>query len=237
MIRTNSFRSLAFIGLAGTCLVVASACTTRVAVDDDGSGAGGGGTGGSGGTCSLYDDQSASSTVTVSIVNDSGVTIYLPSRCGALTPTIEPATGYDGANYVYDDSCLSTCEHLRTGEPIVCTAEACALETIAIEPGMSHELLWDGTGLESAEMPAACWLSADYGPSCEQIVVAPAGDYTVGLVAYDGCNGDCTCEGGVCWGEASGNPGYADDTRFSFPGDGSVEIVFGPCAFGCAEED
>jgi hypothetical protein len=235
MMRTNSIASLAaIIALAAT-----AACTTNVAFDDDGGGAGGsgasGGTGGTGGTCSVYDDQTSPSTVTVTVRNDTGMTIYLPTSCGQLMPNIEPSAGFDGTSYTYDDSCLSTCEDLQTGEPIACTAEACALTSIAIAHGATYQLEWDGTGLKNTEMPAACWNTADYGPNCSQIVTAPGGDYSVGLQAFDSCEGDCACDGGVCWGSAVGNEGLHDNAGFSFPEDGSVEILFGACAFGCAD--
>jgi hypothetical protein len=226
----------------------ALACGDTVDFDDNGSGGSGasggngghggdGGSGGKGGQCALYEDESGSE-VTFRIVNDSSQAIYLPTNCGALTPTIQPQDGDDGAFYGNRyGGCFASCEDWQQGEPPVCTAEACALTTQRIEPGGSYDFVWQGTGLVQATMPDACYFDATYASGeCTQVIEAPEQTYQFDIPGYMDCVGECVCqEDGQCFGEAGGVEGYHDVTTFDHPDEALVEVVFGPCTFGCAD--
>jgi hypothetical protein len=227
--------TMMMVGLASTL-----ACTTDVQFRGGGGGHGAsGGNGGSGGTnaCTAFKDAQGDGVVTLRVQNDTGIAIYLPTSCGQLMPSIEPIGSNDATQYVYDDSCLSTCEDLQNGDPLACTADACAQITRRIQPGGHVDIAWDGTGLAQAQMPDACFFDSSYGPSCAQIVSAPAGSYGVDLRAYDSCaSGDCQCEpDGTCFDDVAGLEAYPDGTIIDYPNDSLVQVTFGPCAFGCAE--
>jgi hypothetical protein len=229
--------TMMLVGLASTV-----ACTTDIQFRGSGGSGGSGASGGNGGNggndvCSAFKDGAGEGTVTLRVQNDTGIPIYLPTSCGKLMPTIEHIAEDDPTQYVYDDSCLSTCEDLQSGDPIVCTAEACALITLLIEPGQHIDVAWDGTGLTQTEMPAACFADASYGPSCSQIVSAPSGSYAVDLRAYDSCaNGPCQCQpDGTCFDDVGGLEAYPDPAVIEYPADDLVTVTFSFCAFGCPE--
>ena len=95
---------------------------------------------------------------------------------------------------------------------------------------------WDGTGLISTEMPDACFYNSLDGPVCAQIIAAPAGSYSVDMVAYDACSSDdCQCDtNGTCFSDVSGNMAKPDPVTFEHPTTDLVQVTFGPCAFtGC----
>jgi hypothetical protein len=220
----------------------AAACTTSVEFEGSSSGSGASsssattGSGAAGGTCGAYADQTGTA-VTLRIVNETGVPLYLPTLCGVVIHDIEPKGGADGNEYGYlGTGCLSSCEDLQKDGPIACAADACALVAQRVEPGATLEASWHGSGLHPTEMPVQCWFDATYGNQCQQIVAAPAGDYRYDLRGYDSCGPECSCdETGQCFGEASGLEAYHDPAVIQVPGTQVVDVVFGPCAFGCAD--
>ncbi|HHH27921.1 MAG TPA: hypothetical protein ENK57_06210 [Polyangiaceae bacterium] len=219
------------------------ACGDSVAFDSSGGGGtgagGGGGNGGDGGdgdVCALYEDA-AGSDVTFRIENGTGQPIYLPTDCGVLRPTIEPGDG-DGETYYGNPygGCFASCETWQQGEPPVCTAGACALTTLRLEAGEIYEFVWSGTAMRQEDMPAACWFDEQYVGECTRVIEAEAQSYLFDLRAYSECIGECSCEqSGQCYGEAGGLEGFHDVATFTYPEAGTVDVVFGPCAFGCAD--
>ena len=201
-----------------------------------GSGASGGSGGsGAGGACAAYADATSPGTTTVRFHNEAGVPIYLPSMCDTPSFTIEPDSGPDGNTYVYETSCLQTCQDLQTQDQYACGA--CAPSSYLIPPGGTLEVPWDRRGLRNqVQMPAACWHSTQGSQTCSQFVAAPAGTYQVQAIGYATCNGfdgACQCDaGGHCNGDASGQEAYADWITFQ-SSDGAVDVVFGVCAFPC----
>lgn len=184
----------------------------------------------------MYDDASGSD-VTFRIQNDTGQAIYVPTDCGVVRPTIQPQAGGDDTTYTNPyGGCFASCETWQQGEPPVCTADACALTTLRIEAGDTHELVWSGTALRGEEMPQACWFDEQYGLECTRVIEAEAQSYQFDIQAYSECVGECTCEdSGQCYGEAGGVEGLHDAVSFSYPDADTVDVVFGPCAFGCPE--
>lgn len=200
-----------------------------------GGGSGGiGGSGGAGGACAAYADQPGQGSVKVVFRNNSGQTIYLPGMCAGVDYLIVGAV--DGTSgYVYDKSCLQTCEDLQSSYPFVCGA--CQPTTYRIEHGGTYETTWDGTRLlNNVAMPEACWFDGGNQSACSQIFAATAGKYHLEAYGYSGCEGGCTCDpSGICFGSAAGSPAYHNPVQFNFPADKTVEVLFDTCAFGCPE--
>lgn len=218
------------MGAAGLALALAAGCGSSV---DDG-GAGAGGTGG-GGVCGGFADEESAASVTVRFRNDSMQTIYLPAQCGSLNYTIEPAGGSDGVSYTFGGGCLQTCEDLQTQSQIACAP--CQETSYQLLPGATREVVWAGTGLQGGiEMPTACWDSPETAGTCGRIVAAPAGTYRAGAIGFSSCGDECTCDAeGLCVGNTMGLEAYHEPVSFAFPSAAPVEVVFGVCAFGCAE--
>lgn len=219
-------------------------CGSNATIDDGGEGGSGnaggsgaagatGGNGGKGGECTAYADEPSLGSVTIRFVNDSGLPIYLPASCSTPGFELLPIEGEDGTAYHYDPSCLQTCETLQSEDPFFCGA--CAPTSFLIEPGESLEVAWNGLRLDGGvDMPDACWKSTEFNDSCAQLLTAAAGEYRIVANGFAGCTGECTCtEEGQCDGEAGGQEAFADPTTFTFPGDTTVDVVFGPCAFPC----
>ena len=154
-----------------------------------------------------------------------------------MRPDIQ-AAGSDADTYYGNayGGCFASCETWQQGEPPVCTAEACALTTLVIEAGETYEIVWAGTALRQEDMPQQCWFDEQYGLECTRVIEAEAESYQFDLRAFSECIGECTCEdNGQCYGEAGGAEGFHDGVTFAYPDAATVDVVFGPCAFGCAE--
>ena len=82
-------------------------------------------------------------------------------------------------------------------------------------------------------MPAACYLQPQ-GGGCQEIVSAPPSKYGIAAFAFSSCGAGCTCDPtGICAGSTDGAQASADPVTFGFPGESTVDVVFGPCAFDC----
>jgi hypothetical protein len=225
------------VTVAASLALAMAACGSNVATPGEGGG-GQGGTGGNiggaGGTCTTYADESGQKTVTVRFKNQTSQPIYLPGMCSGVQYAIRPTGGDDGTSYVYETSCLQTCEELQTDYPFDCGA--CAPLTYKLDAGQSLDVTWSGTHIQHGiSMQQQCWFDTPLG-TCSQIHAAAAGQYTVDVMGYSQCSGDCTCDpSGSCYGDPSGLMAYPNPASFSFPSDDLVEVVFDFCAFGCAD--
>ncbi len=240
-------------------LGVVAGCNSSVSVDETDGGLGGsaaaapkggsnaGGTSNEGGTmegggppsdiCASYDDESALSSLTIRIHNDTGAPIYIPGNCSVPQYGLTSKAGATDVTYPYSSGCNLSCEDRQNyvGD-IDCSA--CAPSAIVINHGDSYAFTWDGTGVRFENMPASCWKKFSPGETCPRRLVAPTGDYFVDVTAFTDCEGwdntsDCTCEEGVCAGTASGIVGIPDNPSITYPSAGIAELHFGPCAFGC----
>jgi hypothetical protein len=241
-------------------LALATGCGSTVNEDDEasaGSGAAGSGTGagatggdtgastssngsgaaGGGDACAAFDDQPGTGTVTVRFRNDSQFPVYLPSNCSFVQYDIRPSSGDDGLTYAYDLSCTQTCEALQTESQYVC--DACAPSSWLLSPGATLDVPWDGTAIQRVPMPASCWYEGMASGDCTQVLGAGADTYRVEAFGFGACESftnapTCECSPeGECFGTASGASATADVSEFDHPGTSLVEVVFGPCAFGC----
>lgn len=230
----------------GGLLLGLAACGNSVDTNDGGAGGtggtggtggniGGGGTGG-GGECAGYADEVGPGTVKVVFRNNTTQPIYLPGMCSEVDYQIKPSVA-DGSSYVYETSCLQTCEELQTSPQYLCGA--CQSLTYRVEAGSTLETTWDGTRLQQdLAMPEGCWFDQGFPSSCNQILAASPGQYKVDVLGYSECQGECACdaESGACvGGSVGGLMAYPNPASFSFPSANTVEVLFDTCAFGCPE--
>jgi hypothetical protein len=227
------------IGSAAVLLWVIG-CGSSVQLDDDGDGGSGnsggtGGTGGIAGKCDAFRDAPDGDAVTIRFRNESGLNVYIPGTCDDVALNLDPVAGpLERPAYWFDRSCLQTCEDLQSEGRFEC--DACAPSVFLIPPGGTIETRWTGTGLAPSAMPAECFEYPEEASSCSAISAAPSGDYAVSATGFDSCPG-CECDGenGRCFGNASGLQAFSDSKVFSYPSANMIEVVFGVCAFGCAE--
>jgi hypothetical protein len=255
-------RSLAHGIVVVACL---SACTGSVwdgtatstssggqsAGSSSGSGAASSSSPGTPASCANFADHSGLASVTMHLINDTGQPILIspgPACWKSMTTypfSILPAAGSDGAVYPgvsaggthtcgFRLTSSSQCEDCGGGygfpeDPYPMLA-----------PGGTLDLPWHGTGNRVASMPPECfmragslceWASPSTNTDCERVVAAPAGSYVVTAQAFPTC-GDCTTSPCSCHGP---NPVTSEPATFAFPGTSVVDVVFGPCAFGCAD--
>ena len=210
-------------GTSGSTASTASGKTTAVGTGTT--------TTSSGNTCSIYDDRKGSGSMVVRFENQSGLPIYLPMSCGQILFDLKELGSMDAPPFVFDHSCLQTCHDLQTQTPIACGA--CAPSSFLLQPGQTHDVTWDGTGLKSGVMmPSSCYLMPE--PSCSEIVAAPSGTYEVLATGYASCGANCTCDAsGICQGTAGGEQATSNSAQATFPSQNLVQVVFGPCAFPC----
>jgi hypothetical protein len=236
------------MGLLGLTLAALMGCGSSVS-EESHAAAGSGGSGGSGsgghtsassgtgGACAAFADQEGVAKVTLHVKNQSPMAIYMPGLCSGIDYTIRPEAGSDGTSYTFDGSCLQTCEGLQTEPPFLC--DACAPSSYVIPAGGSRDIVWEGTGLRTADMPAACWFQpGSTVGGCGQIFAAPSGSYRVEATGYAQClgadDGGCECNAdGQCFGPPSGQQAWVSPVTFDFPGAAEVDVVFDTCAFGC----
>ena len=256
---------MVLMGAAGLAAAALAGCGSTVNDDDEatsgsgasgsgasgsgasGSGASGGGTTtGTGGTnqCSGFEDQTGSAEVTIRFRNEAPVPVYIPGTCSFVDYDIRPSSGEDGIDYANNLTCTQTCQQLQTEPAYVC--DACAPSAWLVPPGGSLEVSWDGTGVKQEAMPDACYLDGQspFGDTCSRLVAAQANTYRVEVTGFGTCEGfdepggPCACtEEGECMGSATGAQALADVSEFAYPGVTGVEVVFGPCAFGCPPDD
>jgi hypothetical protein len=212
-------------------LAIAPGCGASASSGTGGESSGGAG----GGACGGFADEQSITSVTIRFRNDTPTSIFLPGTCSGVDYTIAPDGGSDGLYYTFDTSCLQTCQSSQTQPPIECGP--CQPSMYLISPGMTRDVVWRGTGLDpSVIMPPACWAIPGSGGMCSRVVDAPAGTYRVEASAHLACGPGCTCDpSGVCSGTPTSPPVTSDPVTFTFPSTGVVEVVFGACAFGCAD--
>ena len=210
-------------------------CTTTLFSGPDQGGNGGSGGGGSE-VCETFEDTTEASPLSVRVTNDTIANIYVTADDCDTTPYPDLFDA-DGKALVYRNhgNCGFTCEMLQSGPP-VCTAEACAAPpVVVIAPGGSFEMgTWNGTVLDSTEMPLACHFEPfDDRGSCDQRIAAPAGDYEVGVRIYSAieCIGEsCSCDfvDGSCQipfeAAVVGEP-RVQKVAVTHPGDDVVDVV------------
>lgn len=235
---------ISMVGAAILGLATVVGCNgTVTGVGGSGGSGGTGGTGGVGGTggtgggeCASFADQPGTASVTVRFRNDTGQPVYLPTQCGGgIDYTIDLPGGADAPVYVFDHSCLQTCAALQTEPQYECGV--CQPTVFRLDPGATHDVVWDGTGLFFQwSMPAECWEQPSSNLSCQQIVTAAPALYDVSAIGHSSCDGPCTCDAqGLCFGSPSGQVAQSDPQTIYFPEEALVEVIFNVCAFGCAD--
>jgi hypothetical protein len=174
--------------------------------------------------CQAWVDYPGTASLTVHFVNQTAQTLYLPALCdGRVSFALTTPNGPSDYTYVYDTSCLQTCQALQTQPPYACGV--CAPTALSLAPGQARDFAWDGTALEGVLMDPACFLGPS-GGTCSQKRTSPQGIYTASASAFTSCSGTCSCDPqGVCTGTPSGQT-FLGAATFPFTGTSSVEVVF-----------
>lgn len=190
-------------------------------------------------SCDEYVDAAPAAEVTVRFRNDGAAPIYVGSTggCGDVPPfAIRDEAGV--AHPFYLGACAYSCEDLQEHDG-VCAADCAIPPVFLVAPGGHYDMTWNGTVLETVEMPDACFASAQ-GGECQQVVVAADGTYELSGEVFSeatGCDPSggtepCTCTpsaDGWCQLDYTASVGGAPRTAtatLAFPGGSLVEIVF-----------
>ncbi len=210
-----------------TAATALSACDTTITpFDDDGA------------VCAGFEDTTQTTDVAVTVRNDGASPIYITGLGCDASVDLRLYDANDQLLAYRERVCQFTCSELQETDA-VCAADCALPPVVMIAPGGTYELAWNGTVLDAVGMPPGCYLSPDLaGDTCEQRVVAPAGEYALEITAYDGSfcpldmEGACECEPdatGSCtvdiYMEVSGE-GRTGRTALSFPAEDRAEIVF-----------
>jgi hypothetical protein len=245
MIARTTFASLAALALA------TAACGGTVNDRDDADQGAGGSTGsgtpgstgngasgttgstGTGGACAGYQDADGSGEVTLRVTNNAPQDVYIPRDCDAGKFGI---LGEDGQDWHQDLSCELSCQELQTSPQVLCGA--CQPSVIQVPSFGSVDLVWRGTGLQTLDMPEACYFDQAFSETCHQVVAAPAQLYRIHVPGYAQCQSfdgeSCECADGICQGaEVAGFEGFHDEAQLDYPAMNTVNVVFDTCAFGC----
>ncbi len=142
------------------------------------SASGAAGAGGGGGTaavaemaCSNYMDES-SWTLLVQITNRRSQVVYVGQQ-GATCETTRPFAVHDGARTLLPalEKCQSSCQQLMQAGPTTCPLACAAPSTIALQPGETLKVPWDGRFGVPQTLPQSCASAAAVGAtSCVQAV-------------------------------------------------------------------
>lgn len=189
--------------------------------------------------CASFDDEAEEQSVTVTVRNDTTGPLFWSNDIGCVSFLSLQVTDPDGNARTWRAGglCQFTCEILQQEGPD-CPAMCPLPPVIYIEPGGSYDEEWTGLVHEERSMPEACYLSPlqPGDQPCQQLVVAPAGDYTMTARAWtelsDCAGGSCLCQpdaSGSCAVDTMGTiTGAAVEASASvnYPDEATVEIVF-----------
>jgi hypothetical protein len=99
---------------------------------------------GGGGLCARYDDQTATVTVSVKVVNATAAPIYLGDTSGcSVAPIYTLADASGSVEQLVSDACGHTCEDLQTQGPS-CPNLCAVPPVIHVDPGGSYSTTWSG---------------------------------------------------------------------------------------------
>lgn len=187
----------------------AAGAMSIAAAGGGGSSGGGAGSGGAAGTsmagasgapampCSSYADESPWSLV-VHISNEMKETLYL----GQDTMTCEIERLFqvaDGARTALPalEGCRTSCDALMQSGPATCPTVCAAPVTIALEPGQSLDVPWDGRFGVEHSLPASC-ASAGAGASLQCVQARRVEPSVYTFSARAGTRRQCLDASGAC---------------------------------------
>jgi hypothetical protein len=164
-----------------------------------GSGGAAGAANGTGGVveCSSFVDQTGW-TLPVHIKNEMSQTLYL----GQDTMACEVKRLFqveDGSRTILPslDTCHSSCQAMMETGPVQCPAVCATPSTVALEPGQSITLPWDGLFGVEQTLPQQCLGAGVQGPAvCTQAKRIEANAFT--FIATAGTRRECLQPGGTC---------------------------------------
>lgn len=138
-------------------------------------------------------------TVTITVENQSGGPVWLATTiemwgCAPL-PVVAIADAEGAAVEYLTEACEPwDCASLMKLSDCSSVCHSCGVPDWGrLDDGVSAVVNWPGVWLTALEMPAACASGTMCQRACKRIDQAPAGLYTLEVVAYHACTGDCTC--------------------------------------------
>jgi hypothetical protein len=133
----------------------------------------------------------------VQIKNERSQVVYVGQK-DAECETTRPFDVLDGARELLPalEPCQSSCQQLMQGGPATCPQACVAPSTIALQPGETLKVPWDGRYGVPHTLPSACASAAAQGvTACVQAAHVEANVFT--FVAHAGTARQCLA-GGTC---------------------------------------
>jgi hypothetical protein len=166
--------------------------------------AGSGSSAGGAVSCSSYADA-AGYTLPVHIKNSSSITLYV----GPQDSTCQVERLFqleDGARHLLPslDGCHTSCQQLMQTGPVSCPLACTAPSTVALAPGQTIDVPWDGRFGVPQTLPTQCLPAASTAPaSCVQAAQVQAAPFT--FIARAGTERICLDPSGTCACTANSN--------------------------------
>jgi hypothetical protein len=101
--------------------------------------------------------------------------------------------------------CVASCQAVMAGSAATCPAVCATPSTVALEPGQTLDLPWDGRFGVPQTLPSQCMKDPAQGTSCMQAQKVDSGVFT--FVARAGTKRQCLQAGGTCSCASNGNGG------------------------------
>ncbi len=184
-----------------------------------GSAAAGGGAAGQGGApggtaaissggsaaCETFADESGYQLM-VHIKNERSETLYLgPDDKTCTPPTLYEVEDGSRTKLPALASCVTTCQAMMTGAPATCPTACAEPATVALEPGQTIDLPWDGRYGVPQTLPSQCMKDPALGTACTQAHEIEPGIFT--FIARAGTKRSCLLQGAACACAANPNGG------------------------------
>lgn len=148
-------------------------------------------------SCANYADD-AGYTLPVHIKNSSSITLYV----GPQDSTCQAARLFqveDGARQLLPslEGCHTSCQDLMQTGPVSCPLACAAPSTVALAPGQTIDVPWDGRFAVPQTLPTQCMRTASTAPAtCVQAEQVEAAPFT--FIARAGTARTCLDPSGTC---------------------------------------
>jgi hypothetical protein len=205
--------ALCLLGCSGEPTTPLASAGTATGGNAGGAAVGGGGSGGAAGqgggaagtqavssggnvACDTFADDTGYQ-LTVHIKNERSETLYLgPDDKTCTTPALYEVE--DGARTKLPAlaGCVTSCQAMMVGAAASCPTVCAEPSTVALEPGQTIDLPWDGRYGVPQNLPSQCMKDPAQGGSCTQAQKIEAGVFT--FVARAGTKRSCLLQGGTC---------------------------------------
>jgi hypothetical protein len=155
--------------------------------------------------CNSFADDTGY-TLLVHIKNEMSHTIYLGAEdMSCSSPPLYTVEDGTRTELPPLSGCVASCQAVMTGSAASCPAVCPAPATVALEPGQTIDLPWDGRFGVPQTLPSQCMKDALPGVSCTQAQKVEPGVYT--FLARAGDERQCLLAGGNCSCASNANGG------------------------------